>query len=89
VTGHEAMTAAGPTYRQLDWWTRKGYLKVVNDGCGSGYARQWSATERAAAATMARLVAAGLTVQAAHRVARSPGSTCELAPGVHITVSVS
>lgn len=79
--------AAGAiTYRQLDYWTRRGYLKPGNAGAGSGHWRRWSAEERAVAAMMARLIAAGLTVEAAHKVARA-GGRVELAPGVVVEVA--
>lgn len=73
----------GLTYRQLDHWTRRGWLRASNADCGSGYERHWPESELQVAETMYRLLAAGLTVQAAHDVAR--GGT-ELAPGVRVLV---
>lgn len=66
----------GWTYRQLDHWTRCGYLhpvqmKMNGHGNGTGYARQWPGCELAIAASMGRLIRLGLTVEAAHRVARA------------------
>lgn len=72
------------TYRQLDYWTREGYLKVVDPDPGSGRRRYWSAEEARVAVMMGRLVAAGLTVSAAHRAARNEG---RLAEGVRVVVS--
>jgi hypothetical protein len=66
----------GITYRQLDHWTRLGYLRPVQPhwnirSGGTGYARQWPESELAIAASMGRLIRLGLTVEAAHRVARA------------------
>lgn len=72
------------TYRRLDYWSREGYLKVVNSDPGSGQRRYWSAEEAHVAVTMASLVDAGLTVPAAHRAARNGGW---LAEGVRVVVS--
>lgn len=83
VLNSVAMADAGLTYRQLDYWTNKGYLYSTNSGCGSGHERHWPDSELRVAATMRRLVEAGLTVKAAHTVARG-GS--ELAPGVRVLV---
>lgn len=57
------------TYRQLDYWIRRGWLHPL--GTGSGNRRQWPETERRAARIMARCVNAGLTPEAAASVARS------------------
>jgi hypothetical protein len=66
----------GISYRQLDWWTRCGYLRPVQRmtnrmGNGTGYQRQWPECELAIAAAMGRLVRLGLTPEAAHKVARA------------------
>jgi hypothetical protein len=76
----------GLTYRQLDYWIRAGYLLPNDAGAGAGSRRSWSDSERAVAVMMARLVAAGLTLEAAHRVARA-GGRLELAPGVTVEVA--
>lgn len=70
------------TYRQLDFWCSKGWLRPDQRG-GSGYARTFSGDEARVARTMARLVAAGLKPDAAHRVARGEQ---ELAPGIVVLV---
>jgi hypothetical protein len=78
---------AGVTYRQLDFWTTKGYLRAMTAQPGTGRSREWLLGEERVAATMVRLVDAGLTVQAAAQVARQPlGGPVELAPGVVISV---
>lgn len=73
---------AGATYRQLDHWVRLGYLHPLG-GRGSGSVRAWPPGELAVADCMARLVAAGLRPEAAHRVARGG----DLAPGITIAIA--
>lgn len=81
---HDEMRAdTGLTSRQLDHWTRAGYLRPENPDCGTGHARRWPYAELKVARVMARLAKAGLTVEAAHRVARGQE---ELAPGVRVLV---
>ncbi len=59
----EVMKRAGCTYRQLDYWSRMGYLDGAQPG--SGNARDWTGAQADEAATLARLVASGFTVAAA------------------------
>ena len=75
-----------PTYRQLDYWTRVGYLHPDNPTPGCGTVRYWPASERRIAATMVRLTAAGIPPRVAHDVARA-GGRLEIAPGVIVAVS--
>lgn len=79
------MTRAGPSYRQVDHWTRAGYLQAAG-GFGTGHARRWPTIERDIAVVMHRLVRVGIPPKVAHRVARA-GGHCELGPGVHIAVT--
>ena len=74
--------AGGASYRQLDYWARKGYLQVTQDP-GSGRAREWPDEEIRVASVMARLTAAGLPPATAVQVAR--GQT-EIGPGVFVLV---
>jgi len=69
----------GITYRQLDHWTRNGYLRPVPLGgegraepaeSSSGHWRDWPAEELRIAREMGLLVKAGLTAEAACAVAR-------------------
>lgn len=76
----------GISYRQLDYWVRRGYLRPGNADLGPGFRRTWDDDERRVATLMARLVRAGVSVEAAHRVARAGGSL-ELAPGVRVEVT--
>lgn len=75
---------AGLSLRQADYWTRRGWLRPYNPDCGTGHGRIWPHTEVRVAAAMSRLIAAGLTVEAAHTVARGQA---ELAPGITVTVT--
>lgn len=61
---------AGLTPRRLDYWTRRGYLKPVEENPGSGRERHFTLWETRVARRMAGLVEAGLTVEAASRLAR-------------------
>jgi hypothetical protein len=58
-----------PTYRQLDHWCRVGYLRI--DSPGSGYLRNWPATEQRVAELMGRLVDAGMRPGPAAELART------------------
>lgn len=83
----EAKRNLGITYRQLDHWARRGYLKPVNGFSGSGRDREWSLAEVEVARRMGRLVAAGISVEQAAKFARSEWPRGELAPGVVIEVA--
>jgi DNA-binding transcriptional MerR regulator len=81
----------GISYRRLDHWVRRGYLRPWNPAPGCGRARAWPANECQVAALMLRLIGAGFEVEAAAEVAREAvaawgtlgGSACaEVAPGV-------
>ncbi len=80
------LAVTGATYRQLDHWSRRGWLRPDGGGRGSGRPREWSRTEVEVATTMVRLVAAGITPEAAHRAARGDGV---LAPGVRVLVEAA
>ncbi|MEV4458487.1 MerR family transcriptional regulator [Microbispora sp. NPDC049633] len=66
----EAAARLGLTWRQLDHWTRKGYLHPEGGG-QTGVARIWPETELRIAALIARFSAAGLVMESAASVARS------------------
>lgn len=70
------------TYRQLDFWCSKGWLRPDQRG-GSGHARTFSGDEARVARTMARLVAAGLKPDTAHAIARGQA---RIAPGIWVVV---
>lgn len=74
------------TYRQLDYWCRRGYLKA--EGHGSGTRREWPPTEVAVAGLMAVLTRVGLEVATAAEVARlmveQELGIVDLGEGVHL-----
>lgn len=84
-TSADLVSVSGMSYRQLDHWTRKGYLQCANPGAGSGVARVWPDAELRVAETMSRLRDVGLSVETAHLVARA-GGRVELAPGIWVAV---
>lgn len=89
TVGQAAMIATtGITYRQLDYWTRRGYLRPDNAGCGSGRQRRWSAAEQRICTLIIRLCRAGLDLGRAAEVARqavgSGSNGGRLGYGVHI-----
>src|SRR5438034_998622 len=67
------MLAAGLTPRRINHWTATGYLRPDATHPGSGNNRQWPHHEFVVGRTMARLVDAGLTPEAAHRFAPGAG----------------
>lgn len=80
----------GITYRQLDHWSRMGYLQPSRQDHGksrsSGSSRVWTPEELRIARLMGRLVHAGLTPQAAAKAARS-GLPRQIAEGIWIEVT--
>jgi len=60
----------GVTYRQLDWWTRQGYLHAREE-TGSGYSRSYTESEKNVARLMGRLVRVGFSAGFAGKVARA------------------
>ena len=42
LTSDQIAEAVGVTYRQLDWWVRKGYLVPSDPSTGSGDPRRWT-----------------------------------------------
>lgn len=71
VTSVELQERAGITYRQLDYWTRTGYLRTSTKAePGTGNARFYPASEVPVAALAHRLLGEGLSPAAASRIAR-------------------
>lgn len=70
VTSFQMLERAGMTYRQLDWWTRSGYLHAAKNHPGSGTARFYPLEEVHVAALVARLLDAGLSPSGAFLIAR-------------------
>lgn len=78
----------GLTYRQLDYWTRKGYIHATASNPGSGHYRTWPEAEQRIAERMARLIKAGFRVDAAAVAARTfvNDQANEAAPGVYVSI---
>ncbi len=77
--------AAAITYRQLDYWIHRGYLKSSEEG--SGNPRDLSAHEVAVAMHMGRLVRAGFVPKTAAALARdfADGKDAVQLPGFQLT----
>lgn len=67
----DLMAATGATYRQVDYWTRVGYLRPPEPTPGSGAQRAYPPAEVRVAALMVALVNAGVEVGAAALAART------------------
>jgi len=78
----------GPSYRMIEYWVNKGYLRpewAGNEGDRAMWS--WPPEEQRVAIAMGRLVAVGLRPHLAERVARHPtGGPVVLAPGVIISL---
>lgn len=64
------MLDTGLTFRQIDYWARRGYLRPDQSSQGTGYPRRWPAVERSIAQLMARLIEGGISVDVAASTAR-------------------
>lgn len=85
-----AATEVGVTYRQADYWCRRGYVQATRYAASSGIPRRLDTAEANVLAVMARLVHAGLTAETAARLARESRNghgRHELADGVHIVLT--
>ena len=67
----DLLTQTGMTMRQLDHWTRRGYLHPVNPAPGQGTPLVWPGKEVRIAVLVVRLARAGFTVPAAAHLART------------------
>lgn len=61
---------ASISYRQLDFWVRKGYIKERSPGGGSGFLRDFTDDEVAITVKMARLIKIGFKPGPAAEYAR-------------------
>ena len=70
MTSEQVCDFAGCTYRQLDFWVRKGHIPGVDHlrGTGSGIPREWRHREAVFVRALVRLVRAGLKVDVAAKV---------------------
>lgn len=72
IGSHEVCARADITYRQLDFWTRNGYLTPVPVDpvfAGTDYPREYPNDQVAIAREMSRLTKAGLPAKVAHDAA--------------------
>lgn len=69
----EMCAVTGATYRQIDYWVRQGLLIPGNPAPGTGGYRIWPPGEIAVGRQMVQLMAAGLSLRAAHHAARNGG----------------
>lgn len=85
LTSMDIVCEAGITYRQMDYWERRGFLRAAPHPLGlSGYGirRIWPKSELDVAQTMGRLVKLGLPLERAHAIARSGQRRTQVAPGI-------
>lgn len=70
-TSREVCSIAGITYRQLDYWTRCGYITPsVAPARGSGTWRRWDDSDMEACCALAKLSALGTPQRVFRHVAR-------------------
>lgn len=50
------------TYRRIDYWVRRGYLRPANPGPGSGHARRFTADDAVLVATIDELSKLGVAL---------------------------
>lgn len=75
----------GVSYRQIDHWVRRGWLRPDQPIPGSGNPREWTNEELDVARRMAALVNAGISPAVAADAARKGGEAW-LSPHVKVTV---
>jgi hypothetical protein len=88
LTTVDVAQLVGVTFRQLDYWLRRGWVPAPNPTPGSGNQRVWTRELVRCAAVMAALVRAGLTPDAASELARTDQREIRR-PGVAFTIIVS
>lgn len=71
VGAAELRALTGISYRQLDWWCTKGYLKPEQESTGPGSRRTFGADEVAVACRMVQMVESGVTPKLAAVAARA------------------
>jgi DNA-binding transcriptional MerR regulator len=73
LTSGQVRELARITYRQLDFWTREGYIDPLPGGSSQGRYRRWSRDEAQRICLLAELVRAGVNaLHAAHALRNSP-----------------
>lgn len=76
---------SGASYRQIDYWTRRGYLNAEQRAARSGYCRWWPASEVPVARRMKALADIGMNLDVAQQAARA--GVLNLAGAVRIEVA--
>lgn len=71
----EPFRPLGISFRQLDYWCRRGYLKPIGDGEGSGHPRWWPPQEIAVAGRIVALLNEGFRLDVAAQRARADVSS--------------
>ncbi|MBM7788875.1 hypothetical protein [Tenggerimyces flavus] len=83
----DVVEAAGITYRQLDYWCRKGWLApTIRRGGGSGIDRDFHADELAFAVRMGLLVRAGFPPDVAFLIAQATPGVVPLGEGARVVI---
>lgn len=67
------LIALGISYRKLDFWTSRGWLRSTEPHPGTGRQRAWLPGEAEIAEVMHLLTSAGISPQNAHEAARNGG----------------
>jgi len=70
---YQDLRQVGVSPRQIDIWTRYGFLITTTPRPGSGYARRWPVEELEVARRMVAYMQVGLSVRAANHAARHDG----------------
>lgn len=96
AASHSDLLAIGITARQVDHWTRRGWILPWNSSPGSGHNRIWPEREANIARLMLRLIEAGWNTEAAAPLARAvieghvdePG-TVRIGPGLTLKIDAA
>lgn len=62
VSVERIQQVTGVTYRRVDYWVRRGYLRPVNPGPGSGHARKFTAEDAVRVAVIDQLSQLGVAL---------------------------
>jgi DNA-binding transcriptional MerR regulator len=87
IRSTELIRMAGITYRQLDHWSRRGFIETKHPG--NGRQRQWDEDETERTLMLARLVRAGFEPERASTYVTwlLRDGQVQLAPGVILAVT--
>lgn len=88
LTTGDVAELVGATFRQVDYWLRRGFIPAPNPTPGAGTPREWTRDLVRCAAVIAALVRAGFTPEAAGELARADQRRVRC-PGVAFTIIVS